>query len=107
LLADEDGQIQLTHSVSAGLDYAAIGPEHAYLREAGRIDYAFATDDEALAAFERLSRLEGIIPALESSHAIAYILKAAPDMSSNEIIIANLSGRGDKDVAQAAEMLLR
>jgi len=107
LLADEDGQIQLTHSVSAGLDYAAIGPEHAYLREAGRIDYDFATDDEALAAFERLSRVEGIIPALESSHAIAYILKTAPDMSPNEIIIANLSGRGDKDVAQAAEMLLR
>jgi tryptophan synthase beta chain len=107
LLADEDGQIQLTHSVSAGLDYAAVGPEHAYLREAGRIDYDYATDEEALAAFQKLSRIEGIIPALESSHAIAYVLKAAPQMSPHEILIANLSGRGDKDVAQAAAMLLK
>jgi tryptophan synthase beta chain len=107
LLADEDGQIQLTHSVSAGLDYAAVGPEHAYLREAGRIDYDYATDEEALAAFQKLSRIEGIIPALESAHAIAYLLKAAPQMSPKEILIANLSGRGDKDVAQAAAMLLK
>lgn len=107
LLADEDGQIQLTHSISAGLDYAAVGPEHAYLREAGRIDYDYATDEEALAAFQKLSRIEGIIPALESSHAIAYVLKAAPQMSPNEILIANLSGRGDKDMAQAAAMLLK
>ncbi len=107
LLADEDGQIQLTHSVSAGLDYAAIGPEHAYLRDLGRIDYDFATDDEALAAFRRLSESEGIIPALESSHAIAHVLKRAPKMSGDQILIANLSGRGDKDVAQAAEMLLK
>ena len=107
LLADADGQIQLTHSVSAGLDYAAIGPEHAYLRDAGRIAYDYATDDEALSAFERLSRVEGIIPALESSHAIAYVLKAAPQMSANSILVANLSGRGDKDVAQAAEHLLK
>jgi tryptophan synthase beta chain len=106
LLADEDGQIQLTHSVSAGLDYAAIGPEHAYLRDQGRIDYDFATDDEALAAFQRLSRTEGIIPALESAHAIAHVLKVAPTMSSKDLLIANLSGRGDKDVAQAAELLL-
>lgn len=107
LLADDDGQIQLTHSVSAGLDYAAIGPEHAYLRDQGRIDYDFATDDEALAAFQRLSCIEGIIPALESSHAIAHVLKVAPKMSEHEIIVANLSGRGDKDVAQVAEYLLK
>src|SRR4029079_11202153 len=106
LLADDDGQIQLTHSISAGLDYAAIGPEHAYLRDQGRIDYDFATDDEALHAFLQLSRIEGIIPALESSHAIAHILKVAPKMDRSKIIIANLSGRGDKDVAQAAEHLL-
>lgn len=107
LLADDDGQIQLTHSVSAGLDYAAIGPEHAYLRDQGRVDYQYATDDEALEAFQRLSRTEGIIPALESSHAIAQVLKSAPKMSKDEIIIVNLSGRGDKDVAQAAEHLLK
>ena len=107
LLADDDGQIQLTHSVSAGLDYAAIGPEHAYLRDEGRIEYDYATDDEALAAFQKLSRIEGIIPALESSHAIAHVVKVAPSMSRDEIIVANLSGRGDKDVAQAAEMLLK
>jgi tryptophan synthase beta chain len=107
LLADDDGQIQLTHSVSAGLDYAAIGPEHAFLRDQGRIDYDFATDDEALNAFQKLSRSEGIIPALESAHAIAGVLKVAPRMKPNEIIVANLSGRGDKDVAQAAEYLLK
>ena len=107
LLADDDGQIQLTHSVSAGLDYAAIGPEHAFLRDQGRIDYDFATDDEALDAFQKLSRIEGIIPALESAHAIAQVLKVAPRMSQDDIIVANLSGRGDKDVAQAAEYLLK
>ena len=107
LLADEDGQIQLTHSVSAGLDYAAIGPEHAYLRDLGRIGYDFATDDDALEGFQKLSRIEGIIPALESSHAIAHVLKVAPKMQEHEIIIVNLSGRGDKDVAQAAEYLLK
>lgn len=106
LLADDDGQIQLTHSVSAGLDYAAIGPEHAYLRDRERVTYDFATDDEALAGFSKLSRLEGIIPALESSHAIAHVLKAAPQMPRDSLVIVNLSGRGDKDVAQAAEMLL-
>jgi tryptophan synthase beta chain len=105
LLADDDGQIQLTHSVSAGLDYAAIGPEHAYLRDQGRIDYDYATDDEALAAFQKLSRTEGLIPALESAHAIAHVMKVAPQMPADSIIIANLSGRGDKDVAQAAEYL--
>jgi tryptophan synthase beta chain len=107
LLADEDGQIQLTHSVSAGLDYAAIGPEHAYLRDQGRIEYDYATDDEALDGFQKLARIEGIIPALESSHAIAQVLKVAPKMAEHEIIVANLSGRGDKDVAQAAEYLLK
>jgi tryptophan synthase beta chain len=107
LLTDDDGQIQLTHSVSAGLDYAAIGPEHAYLRDQGRIDYAYATDDEALAAFQHLSRTEGIIPALETAHAVAHVIKAAPTMDSNQILVANLSGRGDKDVAQAAAILLQ
>ncbi|MEI6713853.1 MAG: tryptophan synthase subunit beta [Verrucomicrobiota bacterium] len=107
LLTDDDGQIQLTHSVSAGLDYAAIGPEHAYLRDQGRTQYAYATDDEALDAFLALSRSEGIIPALESSHAIAHVIKIAPTMRPDQILIANLSGRGDKDVAQAAEILLK
>ena len=104
VLQDEDGQIQLTHSVSAGLDYAAVGPEHAWLRDADRVQYTYATDEEALAAFQKLARLEGIIPALESSHAIAEVIKVAPKMSTNKIIIVNLSGRGDKDVAQVAEM---
>ena len=106
LLADDDGQIQLTHSVSAGLDYAAVGPEHAFLREQGRIEYDYATDDDALDAFSKLSQLEGIIPALESAHGIAGVIKRAPKMRKDELIIVNLSGRGDKDVAQAAEFLL-
>jgi tryptophan synthase beta chain len=106
LLADEDGQIQLTHSVSAGLDYAAVGPEHAFLKEQGRIDYDYATDAEALDAFSKLARWEGIIPALESAHGIAGVIKRAPSLRADAIIIANLSGRGDKDVAQAAEFLL-
>ncbi|MFC4995171.1 tryptophan synthase subunit beta [Rubritalea tangerina] len=105
LLADEDGQIELTHSVSAGLDYAAIGPEHAYLKDIGRADYSYATDDEALAAFQELASSEGIIPALESSHAMAYVSKVAPTMEKDQIIIANLSGRGDKDMEQAAKHL--
>ena len=107
LLADDDGQIELTHSVSAGLDYAAVGPEHCHLRDIGRVSYDFATDDEALAAFRTLSEIEGIIPALESAHAVAHAIKVAPQMSRNEIMIVNLSGRGDKDVAQAAEFLLQ
>ncbi len=106
LLADEDGQIELTHSVSAGLDYAAVGPEHCYLREIGRVDYDFATDDQALSAFRMLAAIEGIIPALESAHAVAHAISIAPSMKPSETIIVNLSGRGDKDVAQAAEMLL-
>lgn len=105
LLQDENGQIALTHSISAGLDYASVGPEHAYLQSIGRIDYAFATDDEALNAFQVLSETEGIIPALESSHGIAHVLKIAPEMSADEIIVVNLSGRGDKDVDQVQAML--
>lgn len=105
LLANGDGQIEPTHSVSAGLDYAAVGPEHAYLQEIGRTEYDFATDDEALAAFGQLSRLEGIIPALETAHAMAYIEKTAPSMERDAIIIVNCSGRGDKDVAQAAKFI--
>lgn len=105
ILQNSDGQIELTHSVSAGLDYAAIGPEHAYYRDRDRIRFAFATDDEALDAFTRLARFEGIIPALESSHAAAYVLKRAPEMSRDEILVLNLSGRGDKDVQQAARIL--
>src|SRR5688572_21573534 len=100
LLQDEFGQIQLTHSVSAGLDYAAVGPEHAWLRDKGRVEYSYATDHEALNAFSKLARLEGIIPALESSHAIAEVIKRAPKMRKDEVIIVNLSGRGDKDVSQ-------
>jgi tryptophan synthase beta chain len=103
LLANEDGQIQLTHSVSAGLDYPAIGPEHAWLHEQGRVEYLFATDAEALDAFQELSRFEGIIPALESAHAVAQVKKEAPKMSKDSLIIMNLSGRGDKDVASAAK----
>lgn len=106
LLADDDGQIQLTHSVSAGLDYAAIGPEHAYLQSIGRVNYTYATDEQALAAFQELANCEGIIPALESSHAMAYVRVIAPQMKKDQIIIANLSGRGDKDVEQASKFLL-
>ena len=107
LLADEDGQIELTHSVSAGLDYAAVGPEHAFLKESGRVEYTYATDDEALEAFQELAKVEGIIPALETSHALAYVKKAAPEMDREQIIIVNLSGRGDKDVEQASKYLLQ
>jgi len=102
LLQDEHGQIQLTHSVSAGLDYAAVGPEHAWLRDRGRVDYTYATDDQALAAFMQLARLEGIIPALESAHAIAEVIRRAPSLNPDQLIIVNLSGRGDKDVTQVA-----
>lgn len=107
LLANDDGQIELTHSISAGLDYAAVGPEHAYLKDIGRAEYDYATDDQALAAFSEVCASEGIIPALESSHAMAYVSKQAPKMSKDSIIIANMSGRGDKDVEQAAKYLLK
>ena len=106
LLANDDGQIELTHSVSAGLDYAAIGPEHAYLHDLGRVEYTYATDEEALAGFKELSEIEGIIPALESAHAIAYLMKVAPNLPSDDVIVVNLSGRGDKDVEQASRFLL-
>jgi tryptophan synthase beta chain len=102
LLANEEGQIELTHSVSAGLDYAAVGPEHSYLRDLGRVEYTYATDDEALNAFKLLSETEGIIPALETAHAIAYLVKSAAEMKRHEIVIVNCSGRGDKDVDTAA-----
>lgn len=105
ILQDERGNISLTHSISAGLDYASIGPEHAYLHDIGRVEYASASDAEALAAFQTLSQTEGIIPALETSHGIAHALKIAPEMSPAEVMIVNLSGRGDKDVNQVQEML--
>jgi tryptophan synthase beta chain len=100
LLQDEFGQVQLTHSVSAGLDYAAVGPEHAWLRDRRRVDYTYATDQQALDAFQKLARLEGIIPALESAHAIAEVVRRAAEMPPEDIVVVNLSGRGDKDVAQ-------
>jgi len=103
LLANEDGQIELTHSISAGLDYAAVGPEHSYLRDLGRVEYTFATDDEALEGFKMLSETEGIVPALETAHAIAYLPKTK--LSRDQIVIVNCSGRGDKDVDQAASHL--
>lgn len=106
LLADDDGQIELTHSVSAGLDYAAVGPEHAFLQSEGRVGYTYATDDEALAAFRELCEYEGIIPALETSHALAEVRKVAPKMDKDQVIVVNLSGRGDKDVEQASKYLL-
>ena len=102
ILQDDFGQIQLTHSVSAGLDYAAVGPEHAWLHDQKRVAYTYATDDRALAAFMKLAKLEGIIPALESAHAVAEVIERAPAMSQDDLIIVNLSGRGDKDVAQVA-----
>lgn len=104
LLQNEDGQINLTHSVSAGLDYAAVGPEHSYLREIGRTTYTSATDEEALAAFDLLAREEGIVPALESAHAIAHAVRLAPTLKRHQILLINLSGRGDKDVQQVARM---
>jgi tryptophan synthase beta chain len=103
LMSDEDGLIQDTHSVSAGLDYPGVGPEHAYLKDAGRVEYVAATDDEALAAFHLTSRTEGIIPALESSHALAWAIEQAPRMRTDEVIVVNLSGRGDKDIFTVAK----
>jgi tryptophan synthase beta chain len=104
LLQDDDGNVLGTHSVSAGLDYAAVGPEHAFLKDSGRVRYTYATDEEALSAFGLLSRTEGIIPALESAHAIAEAVRIAPDLSKEEMIIVNLSGRGDKDVQHVARI---
>jgi tryptophan synthase beta chain len=105
VLSDDDGQIFEAHSISAGLDYPAVGPEHAFLRDAGRAEYVVATDEEALDAFQYLSRLEGIIPALESAHAIAYLRKLAPTLPRDAIALLSLSGRGDKDAPQVREIL--
>ena len=102
LLQDTDGNILPTHSVSAGLDYAAVGPEHAYLRDTGRATYTHVSDDEAVAAFHMLAELEGIIPALESAHAVAYLLRDGGGGTLGRLVILNLSGRGDKDVEQVA-----
>jgi tryptophan synthase beta chain len=104
LLQDANGQIIETHSISAGLDYPGVGPEHAYLHDIGRAEYVSITDDEALAAFHRLCRSEGIIPALESSHAVAYAMKLAPTLATDRHLLVNLSGRGDKDIATVAEL---
>jgi tryptophan synthase beta chain len=103
LLQDEHGQIIETHSISAGLDYPGVGPEHSWLKDMGRAEYVSVTDDEALQAFHDLCRLEGIIPALESSHALAYAKKMAPRMKKEQILLVNLSGRGDKDMHTVAE----
>jgi tryptophan synthase beta chain len=104
LMEDDDGQIIETHSVSAGLDYPGVGPEHAWLKDIGRANYVAITDDEALQAFHDLTRIEGIIPALESSHALAYVTKLAPTMSHDQVIVVNLSGRGDKDIHTVAAL---
>jgi tryptophan synthase beta chain len=103
LLQDKDGQIIETHSVSAGLDYPGVGPEHAWLKDIGRAEYQPVTDSDALAAFHTLCRIEGIIPALESSHALAYAAKLAPTLPRDRILLVNLSGRGDKDMHTVAE----
>ena len=105
VLQDDNGQIAGTHSISAGLDYPAVGPEHSFLHDSGRVQYTSIADDSALEAFQLLSRLEGIIPALESAHAIAELLRLAPELDQDTIVIVNLSGRGDKDVNQVAEIL--
>ncbi len=105
ILQDGDGQIRPTHSVSAGLDYPSVGPEHSYYRDRGRIDFVSATDAEALEAFQLLSQLEGLIPALESAHAIAHVKKLAPTLGKDQIVVVNLSGRGDKDVEVVAKLL--
>ncbi|MDH5180645.1 MAG: tryptophan synthase subunit beta, partial [Gammaproteobacteria bacterium] len=104
LMEDQDGQIIPTHSISAGLDYPGVGPEHAWLKDSGRAQYVSVTDEEALQAFHDLTRIEGIIPALESSHALAYATKLAPTMDKEQIIIVNLSGRGDKDIHTVANI---
>ena len=105
LLQDENGQVQIAHSISAGLDYPGVGPEHSYLKDIGLVSYASITDDEALKGFEMLTRLEGIIPALESAHAVAYVAKVATEMPRDHVVIINLSGRGDKDLSTAMKAL--
>jgi tryptophan synthase beta chain len=105
LLQDEDGQINEGHSISAGLDYPGVGPEHAWLRDSGRVNYVAITDDEALAAFQMCSKAEGIIPALEPAHALAHVEKIAPTLPKDHLIVMNMCGRGDKDVFAVAEHL--
>ncbi len=105
LLQNDDGQIQHAHSISAGLDYPGVGPEHALLNDLGRAEYVSVTDDEALAAFRMLTEMEGIMPALESAHAIAHLLKLAPELSPDAVIVVCLSGRGDKDIHTVAEAM--
>ncbi|MCZ6743097.1 MAG: pyridoxal-phosphate dependent enzyme, partial [Alphaproteobacteria bacterium] len=105
LLQDDDGQIKEAHSISAGLDYPGIGPEHAWLRDTGRVTYVSATDDEALEAFSLCTRLEGIIPALEPAHALAHVMKIAGDLPNDHLLVMNLCGRGDKDVPTVAKAL--
>ena len=105
LLQDKEGQITEAHSISAGLDYPGIGPEHSWLKEAGRIEYVSATDDDALGAFQMLCKLEGIIPALEPAHALAHVIKLAPTLPKDNLLVMNLCGRGDKDVFAVAERL--
>jgi tryptophan synthase beta chain len=101
-MQDPNGQIIETHSISAGLDYPGVGPEHSWLKDIGRAEYVSANDDEALEAFHKLTKIEGIMPALETAHAVAHAMKIAPDMSSDQVLLVNLSGRGDKDMATVA-----
>ncbi len=103
-MEDADGQIIETHSISAGLDYPGVGPEHSWLKDLGRAEYAVATDDEAMHAFRTLTRTEGIMPALESSHAVAWVMQHAPTMATDQVVVINLSGRGDKDILTVAEI---
>jgi tryptophan synthase beta chain len=105
LLQDDDGQVADTFSISAGLDYPGIGPEHAFLKDQGRVNYVSATDADALNAFQKCAKLEGILPALEPAHALAHVLREAPKRSANEIIVMNLCGRGDKDIFSVADHL--
>jgi tryptophan synthase beta chain len=105
VLSDDDGQIFPAHSISAGLDYPGVGPEHAWLRDSGRAEYVAITDEEALDAFQWLARTEGILPALESAHAVAQLRKLAPQLAREAIVIVNLSGRGDKDAPQVRDLL--
>jgi tryptophan synthase beta chain len=107
LLQDQDGNPAAVHSIASGLDYPGVGPQHAFLRDAGRVEYVHASDDETIAAFQLLCRTEGIIPALESSHALAHAIRLAPTMKPDEVLIVNLSGRGDKDIDFVAEYLAK
>jgi tryptophan synthase beta chain len=105
VLQDKNGEPNAVHSIASGLDYPGVGPIHAYLKDIGRVEYTSASDDETIKAFLELSKIEGIIPALESAHAVAYAMKLAPTLNKDKIIIVNLSGRGDKDIDYVAELL--